>query len=114
MDTMGIAPEAQLLIMNVSDRQGSIYFDAVLAAVEDCIILGVDCANLSLGSPCGPAYVEGISEVLTPPMKPASVWRFLPATATSVAGTASGVTIWSSPPLWIPAPLECLAPLTRP
>ena len=63
MDTMGIAPEAQLLIMNVSDRQGSIYFDAVLAAVEDCIILGVDCANLSLGSPCGPAYVEGMSEV---------------------------------------------------
>ena len=63
MDTMGLAPEAQLLVMNVSDQQGSIYFDAVLAAMEDCIILGVDCANLSLGSPCGPAYVEGMSEV---------------------------------------------------
>lgn len=63
MDTMGLAPEAQLLVMNVSDRQGGIYFDAILAAMEDCIILGVDCANLSLGSPCGPAYVEGMSEV---------------------------------------------------
>ena len=30
--------------------------------MEDCIILGVDCANLSL-FPCGPAYVEGMSEV---------------------------------------------------
>ena len=63
MNTMGIAPEAQLLIMNVSDRQGRITFDAILAALEDCIILGVDCANLSLGSPCGPTYVEGMSEV---------------------------------------------------
>ncbi len=63
MDTMGLAPEAQLLVMNVSDRNGSIYFDAVLAALEDCIVLGVDCANLSLGSPCGPAYVEGLTEV---------------------------------------------------
>lgn len=40
MDTMGLAPEAQLLVMNVSDRQGGIYFDAILAAMEDCIILG--------------------------------------------------------------------------
>lgn len=63
MATMGIAPEAQLLIMNVSDLERKVYFDAILAAVEDCIILGVDCANLSLGSPCGPAYAEGISEV---------------------------------------------------
>ena len=63
MDTMGIAPEAQLVIMNVSDNTGSISFDSIIAALEDCIALGVDCANLSLGSPCGPAYIEGMSEV---------------------------------------------------
>lgn len=63
METLGIAPEAQILVMNVSDPEGNIFFDAVLAAVEDCITLGVDCANLSLGSPCGPVYMEGMSEV---------------------------------------------------
>ncbi len=63
MQSMGIAPEAQLIIMKVFDSKGNCYFDYILAAMEDAIVLGVDCANLSLGSPSGPYYYEDITEV---------------------------------------------------
>lgn len=63
MDQMGIAPEAQLVIMKVFDQNGNCYFDYLIAAIEDAILLGVDCANLSLGAACGPVYYEGITEV---------------------------------------------------
>ena len=62
MDTMGIAPEAQLVVMKVFDAQGFCYFDYLAAALEDAILLGVDCANLSLGSDAGAYYDEGITE----------------------------------------------------
>ena len=60
---LGIAPEAQLIIMKVFDMDGMCYFDYLIAAMEDAIVLGVDCANLSLGSACGPHYYEGMTEV---------------------------------------------------
>ncbi len=63
MDTLGIAPEAQLIIMKVFDQEGNCWLDYLVAALEDAILLGVDCANLSLGSASGPLYVEGITEV---------------------------------------------------
>ena len=63
MDTLGIAPEAQLVVMKVFDQEGACYLDYLVAALEDAILLGVDCANLSLGSASGPLYVEGITEV---------------------------------------------------
>ncbi len=63
METLGIAPEAQLVIMKVFDMDGMCYFDYLIAAMEDAIALGVDCANLSLGSSCGPHYYEGMTEV---------------------------------------------------
>ena len=63
METLGIAPEAQLVIMKVFDMDGMCYFDYLIAAMEDAIVLGVDCANLSLGSACGPHYYEGMTEV---------------------------------------------------
>ena len=63
MDSMGIAPEAQLVVMKVFDADGYCYLDYLVAAIEDAIILGVDCANLSLGSSCGPMYYEGVTEV---------------------------------------------------
>ncbi len=63
MDSMGIAPEAQLIVMKVFDSTGYGYLDYILAALEDAIILGVDCANLSLGIPSGPTYFEDVTEV---------------------------------------------------
>ena len=63
MDSMGIAPEAQLVVMKVFDSSGNCYLDYLVSAIEDAIILGVDCANLSLGASCGPVYYEGVTEV---------------------------------------------------
>lgn len=63
MDSMGIAPEAQLVVMKVFDNNGNCYLDYLVSAMEDAILLGVDCANLSLGSSCGPVYYEGVTEV---------------------------------------------------
>ena len=63
MTSLGIAPEAQLVIMKVFARGGNCYFDYLIAAIEDAITLGVDCANLSLGLSSGPYYYEGVTEV---------------------------------------------------
>ena len=62
MDTMGIAPEAQLVVMKVFDARGLCAFSSLAAALEDAIALGVDCANLSLGADAGAYYDEGVTE----------------------------------------------------
>lgn len=51
---IGVAPSAQLAIMKVfSDTKDGAKTTWVLDAVEDCVNLGVDVINMSLGSPCG-------------------------------------------------------------
>lgn len=52
-DVVGVAPEAQLLVMKVFGLNGGAYFDDILAALEDSFRLNVDAVNLSLGSPAG-------------------------------------------------------------
>ncbi|MEG2055255.1 MAG: S8 family serine peptidase [Clostridia bacterium] len=50
----GVAPEAQLVVQKVfPDSEGGAPWDAISAALEDCVYLKVDSANMSLGSPCG-------------------------------------------------------------
>jgi lactocepin len=50
----GVAPNAQLAIMKVfSDAQEGAKTSWILAGVEDCVVLGVDVINMSLGSTCG-------------------------------------------------------------
>lgn len=56
---VGVAPEAQLVICKVftddlddSDLGGADTED-ILAALEDCVLLGVDVINMSLGTSCG-------------------------------------------------------------
>ena len=46
--------------MNVFKSSGGASYSDILAALEDCILLGVDVANLSLGSDCG--YIDYDSE----------------------------------------------------
>lgn len=46
----GVAPKAQLLIMNVFNASGSTASDIYLPAMEDAITLGADSINMSLGS----------------------------------------------------------------
>lgn len=55
----GVAPEAQLVICKVftddleSNDLGGAVTEDILAALEDCILLGVDVINMSLGTTCG-------------------------------------------------------------
>lgn len=46
----GTAPEAQIVVMKVLNDSGSGSTDHILAALEDCAVLGVDVVNMSLGS----------------------------------------------------------------
>lgn len=52
-DFKGVAPDAQLAVMQVFEASGSAYFSTLLTAMEDCVYLGVDSINMSLGSPAG-------------------------------------------------------------
>ncbi len=50
----GVAPNAQLVEMKIfSDVQQSALTSWILAALEDCVILGVDVINMSIGTSCG-------------------------------------------------------------
>ena len=49
----GIAKDAQIFAMNVFNDGGGAGWAAILSALEDCAVIGVDSANMSLGSPCG-------------------------------------------------------------
>ena len=51
---VGMAPDAQIITMKVfnSETGGANMYD-IIAAMEDCMILGVDVVNMSLGSPAG-------------------------------------------------------------
>ena len=48
-EIIGVAPDAQLVYMKVFDYDDSSSDDAILAALEDSVLLGVDCVNMSLG-----------------------------------------------------------------
>lgn len=52
-DVVGIAPDAQLAVMQVFSPQGGADFTDILAAMEDAVYLNVDVMNLSLGSTAG-------------------------------------------------------------
>ncbi len=58
---VGVAPNAQILAMKVFSAAGTASMTAVTAALEDAILLGVDAANLSLGTSCG--SVTGYPEI---------------------------------------------------
>ncbi len=50
----GVAPNAQLVSMKVfSDTETGARNSWILAALEDCVTLGVDVINMSLGTACG-------------------------------------------------------------
>ncbi len=50
----GVAPKAQLASMKIfSDTETSARTSWILGALEDCVVLGVDVINLSIGTSCG-------------------------------------------------------------
>lgn len=52
-EVVGMAPDAQVVVMKVFGAAGGAYTDDIIAALEDAMTLGCDVANLSLGSPAG-------------------------------------------------------------
>ena len=61
-EVIGMAPDAQVIVMKVFSPQGGANLFDILMALEDCMILGVDVVNMSLGSAAGFSDTE-ISEV---------------------------------------------------
>lgn len=50
----GVAPNAQLVIMKTfSDIQSTARTAWIMSALDDCVVLGVDVINMSLGTDCG-------------------------------------------------------------
>ena len=50
----GAAPNAQLAIMKIfSDVESTARSSWILSALEDCVVLGVDVINMSIGTSCG-------------------------------------------------------------
>ena len=61
----GVAPNAQLVSMKTfSDIMDTARASWILSALEDCVILGVDVINMSLGTACGFAR-EGDEELMS-------------------------------------------------
>ncbi len=50
---VGVAPEAQIIVMQVFTTSGGANWSTIMAALEDCVRLDVDACNLSLGSAAG-------------------------------------------------------------
>ena len=48
-DFKGVAPDAQIISLQVFNNGGGASVDDMLAAMEDCVYLGVDAINMSLG-----------------------------------------------------------------
>ena len=50
---VGVAPDAQVVVMKVFGQNGGAYSEDIIAAIEDCLVLGVDVINMSLGAQAG-------------------------------------------------------------
>ena len=50
---VGVAPDAQVIVMKVFGANGGAYQDDLMAAIEDALLLDVDVINMSLGAGSG-------------------------------------------------------------
>ena len=50
---VGVAPDAQVIVMKVFGANGGAYQDDLMAAIEDALLLDVDVINMSLGASSG-------------------------------------------------------------
>lgn len=64
VNVVGMAPDAQLVIMQVFTPGSGAQLVHILAALEDALTLECDVANLSLGSPAGfSTYIDEVMEI---------------------------------------------------
>lgn len=93
METMGIAPEAQIVVMKVFNSKGECFFDWLLAGLEDTITLGVDCATCLWVPPAVLCITRALLRSMMRLMRPASMWSLpavtMPIPATAVCGVAT-------------------------
>ncbi len=61
---VGVAPDAQLAIMKVFPDEGGALDSDIIAALEDCVILGVDTVNMSLGTSCGFTFEDEATDAV--------------------------------------------------
>ena len=61
---VGVAPDAQLVVMQVFQQGGGAGWATILAALEDCVMLKVDSVNLSLGAGAGFTDTPDMLEVM--------------------------------------------------
>lgn len=59
-DFKGVAPDAQIVVMQVFMDTGGASFATLICALEDCVYLGVDAINMSLGMTAGHTAYESI------------------------------------------------------
>ncbi|SDH29855.1 lactocepin [Pseudobutyrivibrio sp. 49] len=85
---VGIAPDAQLIVMKVFGTKGGAYTDDYMAAIEDAILLKADAVNLSLGSSAAgeSSDVEGYIN---------DIFKKLEGTSTVVSISAGNSGRWS-------------------
>ncbi len=60
----GVAPDAQIVTMQVFQDNGGAGFDTLMLALEDCVYLGVDAVNMSLGVAAYFSAYESISSYM--------------------------------------------------
>ena len=85
---VGIAPDAQLIVMKVFGTNGGAYTDDYMAAIEDAVLLKADAVNLSLGSAAAgeSSDVEGYIN---------DIFKKLEGTSTVVSISAGNSGRWS-------------------
>ena len=121
---MGVAPQAQIINMNVFKSTGGASYADILAALEDCILLGVDVANLSLA----PTAATSTMTARTPspracwtcssaPARAACPWLWPRATPiTPPMATPSAARPWPPTPItaWSASPPPMASPCPWP
>lgn len=88
---MGVAKNAQLLVMKVFGSGGGAYTDDYMAALEDAVLLGADVINMSLGE----VYAGESSEYAQAEQYVNEIFEKLSGTDTVVSISAGNTGSWS-------------------
>ena len=88
----GMAPDAQIIAMKVFHPSGGADMHTIISALEDCMKLGVDVANLSLGSACG--FSESSDEEIASVFRRISESDIIVDVAVGNEGNSSTITNW--------------------
>ena len=92
-DFKGVAPDAQIIPLGVFDENGGASFTTLMAAMEDCVYLGVDAINMSLGVPAFFSAYEAIDAYM------ADVYAALEDAGISIvvaAGNDNNAAMWNN------------------